>query len=158
MDEFLDLQDQNTTTLLSTEQIEQPEHVEEEWHSVTPIEDMLSSDTEKGIHTHTYQKKTTNKFIVANWSLLQNGLDSLQGINLTDIIQNSFSQDNNDHCITPDFLIKQQPMTRSRTAVKNEKIVKEEPKKKTRAKRLYCFCKQPYNGKPMVQCDRCEEW
>lgn len=42
MDEFLNLQDQNTTNLLSTEQIEQPEHIEEEWHSATPLDDMLS--------------------------------------------------------------------------------------------------------------------
>lgn len=61
-------------------------------------------------------------------------------------------------------MIKQQPqeekrVTRSRTAATTT-AVKEEPKKKrnTRAKKVYCICQQPYNGKPMVQCDRCEEW
>lgn len=108
--------------------------------------------------------------VTTNWSLLQNGLNGLQGINLTEIIgQTSFTNDDATNCITPDFLIKQQPtsvqdekrVTRSKTAGKiTPETVKEEPKKKktTRAKKVYCICKQPYNGKPMVQCDRCEEW
>ncbi|ORY95327.1 transcription factor S-II, central domain-domain-containing protein [Syncephalastrum racemosum] len=32
------------------------------------------------------------------------------------------------------------------------------PKKKARAKKLYCICQKPYDGEPMVQCDTCRDW
>ncbi|KAG0166674.1 PHD finger protein 3 [Apophysomyces sp. BC1034] len=58
-------------------------------------------------------------------------------------------------------------MTRSRrrsAAVKNEEDEKppaatpvSSTTKKSR-KKLYCICRQPYNGDPMVQCDGCNDW
>ncbi|KAI9273698.1 hypothetical protein BY458DRAFT_507924 [Sporodiniella umbellata] len=61
--------------------------------------------------------------------------------------------------ITPDSLLKQptQRVTRSRTTAP---VVTTTYKKKraSKPKKLYCICQQPYNGKPMVQCDQCEDW
>ncbi|KAI8067711.1 uncharacterized protein B0P05DRAFT_573764 [Gilbertella persicaria] len=132
IDDYLDLQDQTATNLLSTEQITQPQDNAEEWHS--PLNDLLSN------HTDNFYKD--------DWGLLQN---SLQGT------ETGF--------IAPDSLIKQpviqeeKRITRSKTAAKPP-LTPPSPKKKkkTRAKKLYCICQQPYDGKPMVQCDKCEEW
>lgn len=171
MDEFLDLQDQNTTNLLSNEKIQQPEQMEEEWHSATPLDEMLSTSTDdKGKKK---DKKIANNLlklciVPSDWSLLQNGLDTLQEMNLTEIMGHFSNTENN--CITPDSLLKPQPpqpaeeeetkrVTRSGRATGKKTAEQPKTKKKTtRAKKVYCICKQPYNGKPMVQCDRCEEW
>ncbi|KAG1324208.1 hypothetical protein G6F62_009228 [Rhizopus arrhizus] len=70
---------------------------------------------------------------------------------------------NNDviNFITPDSLLKQpeQRVTRSRSTGSVPIVTTTYKKKKSsRPKKLYCICQQPYNGKPMVQCDHCEEW
>lgn len=169
IDEYLDLQDQTETSLLSTEDAasghaEQEHQVE--WHSATPT------------------TLNTNNF-TNDWGLLQqNGFGGLEGINLTDLIAaGSTAADvdaaalvsNDNHFITPGSLMKQPPpapiiiptvaakeepeqkrVTRSRS----KPAIPFTPKKKraTRAKKLYCTCQRPYNGEPMVQCDTCEEW
>ncbi|GAN06081.1 PHD finger domain protein [Mucor ambiguus] len=177
IDEYLDLQDQTETNLLSTEDAtsgqEEQEH-EIEWHSATPT------------------TLNTNNFS-NDWGLLQqNGFEGLEGINLTDLIAAGSAAtagmdaataaalvSNVNHFITPGSLMKQPPpapattptvtaaeepsqqqeqkrVTRSRS----KPAVPSPPKKKraTRAKKLYCTCQRPYDGEPMVQCDTCEEW
>jgi hypothetical protein len=171
IDEYLDLQDQTQTNLLSTEHATsvQPEEHEVEWHSATPT---LSSNN-------------NNSF--DGWGLLQqNGFENLDGINLNELIAGSNGVDttstvnlasNDTHFITPGSLMKQQPapLTAPKVEPQVEPQVEQQqkrvtrskskpapsvPKKKkaTRAKKLYCICQQPYNGEPMVQCDACEEW
>lgn len=118
-----------------------------------------------------------------DWGLLQNQLDALQGINFIGDGGIIVSNNNNSNvCITPDSIFKQQPdinfIQPSTVTAAVEEPVEEEKrvtrskgrststtatvttpkKKKTRAKKLYCTCQQPYNGKPMVQCDYCSEW
>lgn len=176
IDEYLDLQDQTETNLLSTEHATsvQPEEHEVEWHSATPA---LSSNN-------------NNSF--DGWGLLQqNGFENLDGINLSDLIAGGSGVDatstanlvsNDTHFITPGSLMKQQPtlLTTPEVELQVEPQIEQQqlqqqqkritrsrskpspsvPKKKkaTRAKKLYCICQQPYNGEPMVQCDTCEEW
>lgn len=183
IDEYLDLQDQTETNLLSTEDAtpghEEQEH-EVEWHSATPTTTL-----------------NTNNFS-NDWGLLQqNGFEGLEGISLTDLIAAGSAAtagmdaataaaaaalvSNDNHFITPGSLMKQPPpapiiiptvaaapaaptqpqqeqkrVTRSRS----KPAAPSPPKKKraTRAKKLYCTCQRPYDGEPMVQCDTCEEW
>ncbi|KAI7899337.1 uncharacterized protein BX663DRAFT_521358 [Cokeromyces recurvatus] len=156
IDEFLDLQDQAETNLLSTEQGH-----EEEWHSTAaPINEMLSS-MDNNIFLNNSSGNNSN----TDWELLKNGLDSLPG--LTEIMGHGGILNESNDCITPDSLIKQpeQRITRSKsvaalasptTTISTSTTTPK--KKRTRAKKVYCICKQPYNGKPMVQCDRCQEW
>lgn len=157
IDEYLDLQDQNQMNLLSTEELTTQPEQESEWHSATAatLDDMLESDNNPYLFNVEHNTE---------WGLLQNGL--CEGINLTQIIGNGLVS-NQDNFITPDSLLKQQPtpvieekrVTRSRASP----VTITSPKKKKKAtvarpKKLYCICQQPYNGKPMVQCDTCEEW
>ncbi|KAL7318273.1 Transcription factor bye1 [Mucor circinelloides] len=169
IDEYLDLQDQTETSLLSTEDAasghaEQEHQVE--WHSATPT------------------TLNTNNF-TNDWGLLQqNGFGGLEGINLTDLIAaGSTAADvdaaalvsNDNHFITPGSLMKQplpapiiiptvtakeEPEQKRVTRSRSKPAMPSTPKKKraTRAKKLYCTCQRPYNGEPMVQCDTCEEW
>jgi hypothetical protein len=50
------------------------------------------------------------------------------------------------------------PTKKESAAAKKNTSNKKKASTSPRAKKLYCICQQPYNGKPMVQCDRCEEW
>jgi hypothetical protein len=153
IEDYLDLQDQTETNLLASEQIASqsaPHEQEEEWHSVsTPLNGILASDD--------YFNQTVN------WSVLDNNNHGI----LTSTTENF---------VTPEALIKTptppppppQPETvtdnHEGTRVARSSKGKASPtaakKKKTttRAKKVYCICQQPYNGKPMVQCDKCEEW
>lgn len=157
LDEYLDLQDQNQMNLLSTEELAEPEPKEAEWHAGGSLDTLLDPTT------YLFNENNTN----ADWGLLQNGL--VDGINLTEIIGNGgILVSNQDNFITPDSLFKQQPIvnveekrvTRSRAGSTPKAVVTTPaPKKKKKTtKKLYCICQQPYNGKPMVQCDTCEEW
>lgn len=131
---------------------------------------------------------TNDTTTTAEWGLLQNNLDLQGIHLTQMIGNRGGIPVDNNTFITPDSLLKQQPpkhqqieeeeekpvveteekrVTRSKaspttTAAKKEVTTNKSTAKKkisnTRAKKLYCICQQPYNGKPMVQCDRCEEW
>lgn len=160
IDEYLDLQDQHQMNLLSTEEIVQPEEEEAEWHAAASSLDTMTDPANPYLFNENNNSNT-------DWGLLQNGLVGLEGINLTQIIGNGgILVSNQDNFITPDSLFKQPPpvveekrVTRSR-ASSNPKVANtSSPKKKKKStKKLYCICQQPYNGKPMVQCDNCEDW
>ncbi|KAK4519909.1 Proteasome subunit alpha type-6 [Mucor velutinosus] len=179
IDEYLDLQDQTETNLLSTEDTASGHAAQEhevEWHSA-PLDTL------------------NNNSFSNDWGLLQqNGLEGLEGINLTDLIAAGSAAtagmdaataaalaSNENHFITPGSLMKQPPpppiiiptvtaappeestqqqeqkrVTRSRSKPAVPSPLKK--KRATRAKKLYCTCQRPYNGEPMVQCDTCEEW
>jgi hypothetical protein len=169
IDDYLDLQDQHEMNLLSaedhgSEQKQEDNHTE--WHSeTTPLiiqDDVL--DNNPFMYTD------------ANWSLLQSNVQ-LEGINLTQLINqtatgmsnnNDTNGDKNTAFVTPDSLLKNTPLedkepekriTRSRAKGATVQTNQAEPKKRAaRQKKLYCTCQQPYNGKPMVQCDQCQEW
>ncbi|CEP08071.1 hypothetical protein [Parasitella parasitica] len=168
IDEYLDLQDQSETNLLSTENqaSAQTEEQEIEWHAATPA------------------LPANNATSFDNWGSLlqQNGFENLEGINLTELIASGTAGVDvalaGNHFITPGSLMKQQPppppapliipqveapvpqQAQKRSRPTRAKSASFAPKKKraTRAKKLYCTCQQPYNGEPMVQCDSCEEW
>lgn len=171
IDDYLDLQDQTETNLLVAEPLtsqsvpheqeldaeghekEHGQEKEEEWHAVAgPLNDIL----------------TTNNYFhpTENWGVLDNDNRNM----LTSTPENF---------ITPEALIKTPtpPMpslaplelpemgadkkeeTRVTRSSKGKPTVAAKKRKTTtRAKKLYCICQQPYNGKPMVQCDKCGEW
>lgn len=157
IDEYLDLQDQNQMNLLATEELSKQPEEDPEWHSATAAALGLL-ETE---NPYLYNVENNNN---TEWGLLQNELT--EGINKTQIIGNGLVS-NQDSFITPDSLIKQpivppvpvveeKRVTRSRTVPLTAAPKKK--KKTVRPKKLYCICQQPYSGKPMVQCDTCEEW
>ncbi|KAI8889295.1 hypothetical protein K501DRAFT_239181 [Backusella circina FSU 941] len=169
IEDYLDLQDQHEMNLLAaedhgTEQKQEDSHAE--WHSETAP--LIIQDNVLDNNPFMYTD--------ANWSLLQSNVQ-LEGINLTQLINqtangiNSISDTNGDKnttFITPDSLLKNTPLeekepeqriTRSRAkGVTPHTSTAETKKRATRQKKLYCTCQQPYNGKPMVQCDQCQEW
>lgn len=153
IDEYLDLQDQNEINLLSAESIP-PVQPESEWHSVTstPADSILTTNDNNLLYgtENNNSSSHSNNRNSSNWGF---GLDF-------NLLSNS---SNNDviNFITPDSLLKQpeQRVTRSRSTGSVPIVTTTYKKKKTsRPKKLYCICQQPYNGKPMVQCDNCEEW
>ncbi|KAG1456129.1 hypothetical protein G6F56_006904 [Rhizopus delemar] len=129
MDEYLDLQEQNEINLLSAEGITPIEN-ESEWHSVTPT-----------THDNTFLYGTENN---NNNGDNNRNHDSNWGfVDLNLFVPNY---------IAPDSLTIPQRVTRSRNTITYKR------KKSSTKKKLYCVCQQPYNGKPMVQCDHCEDW
>lgn len=171
IDDYLDLQDQHQMNLLSTEEITSQQEEETEWHSAAVVDNPASSLGLEDNFLYANDPTTTT----TDWGLLQNQLDLHQGINFIGhggiIVSNN---NNTNECITPDSIFKQpviqQPVepeeekrvTRSKGRVNSLTTITTPPttpkKKKTRAKKLYCICQQPYSGKPMVQCDYCSEW
>lgn len=166
IDEYLDLQDQSQLNLLSTEELTVPEG-ETEWHSAPVVNSGLGDMLIDNPYLYNGPSTNTTSDTTTEWDLLQNGLDLQQGMN-------NYNSGDMNHFITPGSLFKQPtavqvetPMeeeekrvTRSRAAASGTepKRVVTPKKKKTKAKKLYCICQQPYNGKPMVQCDYCQEW
>lgn len=167
IDDFLNLQDQNEINLLSAEGIAPIQHNESEWHSVTST----PSDSFPTANNILYGTEDCNDNNHNSSNEPSNNNSNNWGFELGF----NFMHDNNNNVdannfITPDSLLKQpqiqqqqqqpseQRVTRSRSITLNTTPTVTYKKKKSRAKKLYCICQQPYNGKPMVQCDRCEEW
>ncbi|KAI7889816.1 transcription factor S-II, central domain-containing protein [Mucor mucedo] len=147
IDEYLDLQDQNQMNLLATEELSKQPEEESEWHSATAAAlGLLETDNPYLYNVDNNTNNNNNEWVSNQDSFITP--DSLLKQPTTAPAAVS---------ITPVPVVEEKRVTRSRNAPSSV-VVPKKKKKAARQKKLYCICQQPYSGKPMVQCDTCEEW